>query len=288
MKDQRIPVALILVTVLLAGLSASAAPQPPKKPVTAILGAFTREVTMFEDQVIGAKEHRIEGLRFVTGTLSGRDVVVAFTGVGKVNAAMTTTLLLEHYDPCEVIFTGIAGGLDPNLSPGDIIIAARTAQHDMGTVWPEGFFPKGVKNPLDGWENPVFFEADKRLFDLATKAAKTVELAPLQTEKGPRKPDILPGTIVTGDVFVASETRCAELRKMFHAQAVEMEGAAVAQICYQRDVPCLVIRSISDNADSGARADSMMFHMIAAKNSAALVSEMVKMIKDRPAVEKHE
>jgi adenosylhomocysteine nucleosidase len=211
--------------------------------------------------------------------MSDRDVVVAFTGVGKVNAAMTTTLLLEHFDPCEVIFTGIAGAVDPNLSPGDIVIAEKTAYHDMGTVWPEGFFPKGIKNPLDGWHNPVFFDADKRLFALAQAAAKKVDLAPVNTGEGERKPNISPGIIVTGDVFVASETKCAELRKTFQADAVEMEGAAVAQICYQRHVPCLVIRSISDNADAGARADSMMFHMMAAKNSASLVSDIVSLLK---------
>ncbi len=247
--------------------------------VTAILGAFGREVMMFEDEMIGTQELRIEGLRFVKGRLSGRDVVVAYTGGGKVNAAMTTTLTLEHFEPDEVIFTGIAGGVDPNLFPGDIVIAERTAHHDMGTVWPEGFFPRGVKNPLDGWENPVVFEADPNLLELAKKAAGNVSFRALETPEGQRLPSIRTGTIVTGDVFVASEAKCEELREKFGALAVEMEGAAVAQICYQRAVPCVVIRSISDNANSGARGDSMMFHMVAANNSATLVVELVGLLQ---------
>ena len=123
----------------------------------AILGAFDKEVTLLEDQLANRKQKTIEGIRFSSGQLNGRHVVVAWTGVGKVNAAMTTTLLIEHFKPKHVIVTGIAGAVNPELKPGDIVIAKKTAHHDMGTVWPEGLFYKGVKNRLDGLENPVFF-----------------------------------------------------------------------------------------------------------------------------------
>lgn len=248
-------------------------------PVTAVLGAFDREIYMLEDQLEDSNDSRIEGLRFVTGTMAGRKTVIAWTGIGKVNAAMTTTLLLEHYRPAEVIFTGIAGGINPDFLPGDIVIAERTAHHDMGTVWPEGFFPRGVKNPLSGWQNPVFFEADERLFNLAKKAGELTDFKALRTGSDQREPLVMSGTIVTGDLFVASKAKGEELRKKFEADAVEMEGAAVAQICYQRRIPCLVIRSMSDTADEGAREDSMMFHMMAAHNSAALVSDIVALIQ---------
>jgi len=242
-------------------------------------------VTLLEDQLSGSQEQNIEGIRFVTGTLNGREVVVAWTGVGKVNAAMTTTLLIEHFKPEHIIFTGIAGAVNPELQPGDIVIAERTAHHDMGTVWPEGLFSKGVKSPLDGFENPVFFYADEELVKIARRAAERVDLGQIRLLTGERTPRIITGVVVTGDAFIASADKCKELRKRLEADAVEMEGAAVAQICYQRRISHLVIRSISDNADEGAVLDKQTFYIMAVKNSAALVAEIVDLMASEPSVE---
>ncbi len=247
-------------------------------PITATLGAFEREITLLEDELTDTQEQRIEGIKFVSGKLSGKRVVIAFTGIGKVNAAMTTTLLIEHFQPNKVIFTGIAGAVNQQLQPGDIVIAEKTAHHDMGTIWPEGLFHKGVKNRLDGWENPVFFDADEHLLRLAEHAAEQVELSSIQIISGQRTPKVVKGVVVTGDAFIASTDKCIELRKKLGADAVEMEGAAVAQICYQRGIGHLVIRSISDNADEGAVLDKQTFYIMAAKNSSSLVIELVGLL----------
>ena len=247
------------------------------QPVTAILGAFMAEVALLEDQLSDRQEHQIEGIKFTRGKMNGRPIVIAWTGVGKVNAAMTTTLLIEHFKPKEVIFTGIAGAVNPDLHPGDIVIACKTAHHDMGTIWPEGLFFVGVKNRLTGMENPVFFPADEKLLQLAQRAAAKVGLREIETLQGKREPRIVRGVVVTGDAFIASDKKCEELRKRLDADAVEMEGAAVAQICYQREIPHLVIRSISDKADEGAVADKQMFYILAARNSSDLVSEMMRL-----------
>jgi adenosylhomocysteine nucleosidase len=249
------------------------------------LGAFEREVTLLEDQLTERREQTIEGIRFVGGKLNGQEVVVVWTGVGKVNAAMTTTLLIEHFKPRQIIFTGIAGAVNPELQPGDIVIAQRTAHHDMGTVWPEGLFFKGVKNRLDRMENPVFFPADEQLVKLAERAADRADFELVQTAEGERAPKIITGVVVTGDAFIASTDKCAELRRRLEADAVEMEGAAVAQICYQRRIGYLVIRSISDKADEGAVLDKQMFYILAARNSASLVAEMVGLLQAEPARE---
>ncbi len=230
---------------------------------------------MLEDELIDKQQQTIEGIRFVSGKLSGRKVVIAFTGIGKVNAAMTTTLLLEHFKPNKVIFTGIAGGVNQELQPGDIVIAEKTAHHDMGTLWPEGLFHKGVKNRLSGWENPVFFDGDEQLLKLAERAAQQVEFQSIRLFSGQIKPKVVKGVVVTGDSFIASADKSAELRKKLEADAVEMEGAAVAQLCYQRGIGHLVIRSISDNADEGAVLDKQTFYILAARNSSKLVIEMI-------------
>jgi adenosylhomocysteine nucleosidase len=249
------------------------------------LGAFEAEVTLLEDQLTGRQEQTIEGIRFVRGKLNGEEVVVVWTGVSKVNAAMTTTLLIEHFKPKHIIFTGIAGAVNPGLQPGDIVIANRTAHHDMGTVWPEGLFAKGVKNRFDGTENPVFFPADEQLVKFARRAADRVDLQSIRTVAGERDPKIIEGVVVTGDSFIASADKCAELRKRFEADAVEREGAAVAQICYQREIGYLVIRSISDKADEGAVLDKQTFYILAARNSAYFVAEMVGLLGSEPAPE---
>ena len=249
--------------------------EPNTAPVTAILGAFDKEVTLLEDRLTDRQQRTIEGIRFTSGLLNGRHVVVAWTGVGKVNAAMTTTLLFEHFKPKHVIVTGIAGAVNPELRPGDIVIATKTAHHDMGTVWPEGLFFKGVKNRLDGLENPVFFPADEELLKVARRAVDHIKLKAIETVTDSKPPKIITGVVVTGDSFIASAGKCAELRKRLDADAVEMEGAAVAQMCYQRRIGCLVIRSMSDNADEGAVFDKQMFYLLAAGNSADFVAEMM-------------
>jgi len=220
------------------------------------------------------------------GWPNGRNVVVVWTGIGKVNAAMTTTLLIEHFKPKRIIFTGIAGAVNPELRPGDIVIAEKTAHHDMGTVWPEGLFVKGVKNRLNSIENPVFFPADEKLVTLAQQAAERIEMQRVETVTGRINPKVITGVIVTGDSFIASTEKCAELRKKLEADAVEMEGAAVAQICYQRQIDHLVIRSISDSADEGAVLDKQMFYILAAKNSSDLVAEMIDLLGKEPSIEK--
>ena len=259
--------AVFLLFVLGAG---GAHPSP-----VAILGAFDEEVTILEKQLVNPKAHTIEGIQFLTGTLNEQNVVIARTGVGKVNAAMTATLIIEHFHPNQVIFTGVAGGLNPDLQIGDIVIAERTAQHDLGRLESSEIENTGVKNPITGQRNPVFFRADPELLQIVETALEDIELTPFQSSQGQRQPRIIKGTVVTGDVFVASDAKKAALHKNLGADAVEMEGAAVAQICWQHSVPCLVIRSLSDNADASASEDFKKYYKIAARNSAALVTRII-------------
>jgi len=280
-------IAIICISVItLCSSCCKVPPDTEAKPAAALLGAFYTEVMMIEEQLTEKRQQNIEGMRFVTGKLHGNPVTVAWTGIGKVNSAMTTTLLIEHFKPSEIIFSGIAGGLNPELAPGDIVIAEETAHHDMGIHAEDGFYNRGVINPLDGERNPVFLPADQRLLKLAEQAAEQVELEKIKTTVGERIPKIIKGIIVTGDVFVASPAKCKELRENFKADAVEMEGAAVAQICYQRRIPHLVVRSISDKADETAREDSMMFQEMAAKNSSTLITKIAELLASQPLLEK--
>ncbi|MCU0353083.1 MAG: 5'-methylthioadenosine/adenosylhomocysteine nucleosidase [Cytophagales bacterium] len=241
--------------------------------VTAILGAFDEEVRILQASLKDKKEETVNGVRFAIGTLNGRRVVVAETGVGKVNAAMTMALLLHVYKPAQVLFTGIAGGLNPDLQPGDIVIASRVAHHDFGTVLHNMQPSRQTRNPIDRELNPEYFPADSVLLLRAQQAARTARFDKLTLTN--QLPQVVVGTVVTGDVFVSSSEKVKQLRRDFGADATEMEGAAVAQVCWQLKTPCIVIRSLSDRADENARGDMMTFYKTAAKNSAALVTEIL-------------
>lgn len=247
-------------------------------PVTGILGAFSEEIESLDNSIEDRKVQTIEGIPFVTGKLKGRKIVLALTGIGKVNAAMTATLLLEHFKPEEVLFTGIAGGINPDLLPGDIVIAEKTVQHDLGKLTTEGMRYRGMRNPLTKIRNPVFFPADSALLSLAEASGKRIKLDSIKAGSAVRIPIIITGIVVTGDVFVASPSKKNELREILNADAVEMEGAAVAQICWQHEVPCLVIRSLSDSANEQAEVDINMYREIAARNAALLVEDIVKQL----------
>jgi len=270
----------IVICLALTGTSCNYVPcRLDRNGPTAIVGAFEEETALLNQQMSNRQEHSVEGISFFTGKLSSRQIVLAETGIGKVNAAMVTTLVIEKFEPDEVIFSGIAGALNPELSPGDIVIAEKIAQHDYGLVSDAGFETTATINPIDNLHNPLFFAADKRLLGVARTAGERVSLNQVETTEGLIQPKITTGVVVTGDCFVASNEFGRRLRESLGADAVEMEGAAVAQVCYQRKVPCIIIRSISDKADETAVADLERFQKMAARNSATLVAEMVQRLE---------
>ena len=268
---------IVLTLLLLLSAGARAA------EITAILGAMDLEIEILRKSLTQSETVTIEKRTFYRGKLGGREVVIAPSGIGKVNAAVTTTLLLEHFKPAEVLFTGIAGGINPEMQTGDVLIATQSAQHDYGDLTDAGMKHEGIRNPATGKRAPLFLPADARLLKLAEETAAQIKLQPIQMAQGEHTPKIVKGTVVTGDVFVATSQKKAELRKNLQADAVEMEGAAVAQVCHQQEVPCLVIRSLSDLADANAPKDAEKFGRTAAENSAKFVSEIVARIAPVPA-----
>ncbi|WP_031526576.1 5'-methylthioadenosine/adenosylhomocysteine nucleosidase [Dyadobacter crusticola] len=240
-----------------------------------ILGAFPPELVHLRANLVNAKDTVIRSARFITGQLRGKNVVLAQTGVGKVNAAITTTLMLEHFNPKQVIFSGIAGAVDPALRPGDIVIGTDITYHDFGAVKDDAMEYWATKNPLTNVANPVTFKCDPALIATATEVSKGLTFQQIQRKSGNRLPAVKQGVIVTGDVFVSSKKITDRLLKDLKAAATEMEGAAVAQTCYQQSVPFLIIRSMSDNANENAKDDMGNFYDIAATNAATLVMAVV-------------
>lgn len=275
---KRLLLTRFLLTILFALLAVPASIAQEHAPLTLLLGAMDEEVALLDSTLTEPERISIGGLPCVRGKLFGRDVVVAQTGIGKVNAAMAATLLVDHLHPAEVIFTGIAGALSPTLQPGDIVIGRATIQHDLVAIYPDSQVVFAANNPLTGQRNPLYVPADGRLLTLALAVGKETQFDSVATAAGMRAPRCMTGIIATGDAFIASPAKKAAIREKLNADAVEMEGAAVAQVCYELGTPCLVIRSISDLATEEAAREIEQFYQVAAANSAHLVMGLVRQL----------
>ena len=223
-----------------------------------IIGAMEDEVSGLVAKLENPSSEEISCIKFYTGTIYGKPVVVAKCGVGKVFAAICTTAMILRYSPSVVINTGVAGGLDPSLKCADTVIATRLAQHDMDTS------PLGDPIGLISGINKVYFDTDRRTTEILASAAD---------ELGIRHSE---GLIVTGDKFVAGGEERDRILSVFPAVACEMEGGAVAHAAYVHGVPFAVVRAISDGADSESVLDYPAFLKIAVKNSEALTLSLIK------------
>jgi adenosylhomocysteine nucleosidase len=210
---------------------------------------------------------------FHSGTIHGIPCVCVRAGIGKVNAAVTAELLILQYDVDAIVFTGVAGGIDPLLDIGDIVISRRVLHHDFGQVVPDSFVP---------WDTAGFI-ADSTLIAIAESAAAQVEFEELPQklckETG-RFPRVFVANVVTGDQFISSEEKRKWLETTFDAACVEMEGAAVAQVCALNNIPFVIIRSLSDLANENADVDFELFVDYAAQTSNLIVQEMLKIVKE--------
>jgi adenosylhomocysteine nucleosidase len=223
-----------------------------------IIGAMEVEVTKLRDQLSQRKEQKIGSFTFYSGSLHGVDVVLLQSGIGKVNAAIGATLLIHNFTPNYVINTGAAGGFPGDLKVGDIVISKEVIHHDMDcTVF-------GYKmGQVPGM--PASFTANEKLISLADKTVH--QLDNLKSKKA---------SILTGDQFMNNAEATQRIKTLFpSAEAVEMEGAAIAQTCFQFQIPFVVIRSISDIAGQENAMEYQEFVEIAAVNSAKMVSMMV-------------
>lgn len=232
------------------------------------MSALAREQSVLAGEMAGAERERIAGHSFRTGTIGKREVVLTAAGVGKVNAALVATLAMDHFQPAAVLFTGVAGGIDETLHIGDLVVGTHVLHHDTGVLEPEGLtvYQSGhipFFNPTDR----LGYRPSGDLLDRARTAAERTTLTPVLG----RLPQVVFGTIVTGDQFVHAERERLRLAAATKAQAVEMEGAAVAQVAEHFGVDHLVIRALSDLAGRDSQIDFARFLDEAAANSSRMV-----------------
>ncbi|TFB24885.1 5'-methylthioadenosine/adenosylhomocysteine nucleosidase [Filobacillus milosensis] len=225
-----------------------------------IIGAMEQELEWLLSEVDITNEKTVANCKFYEGKMAEKDVVVLQSGIGKVNAALSTTILHEQFKPDYVINTGSAGGTDPSLNVGDIVIGRAILHHDADATafgYDYGQIP----------QMPKIYESNERLADQATKVIESVDSA-IQ---------VVEGMIGTGDSFMSDEQRVMTVVEQIpEVKALEMEAAAIAQVCYQYQTPFLIIRSLSDIAGKESNVSFEQYLNQAAKNSAGLIVNMLK------------
>ena len=230
-----------------------------------IISAMDTEIDLLLTNADIDHEDEIGGVIFHVGTLCGKDVVIARSGMGKALAAAGTAALFNHYNIQSLIFTDVAGGVGDKTKVLDMVIATDLVQHDYGRILTDGFQWKVPHDKSVGG----YYISDESLVELAYNAAVSTV----------GEDHVFKGTIATGDQFVASEAYVKELQEKFDAVACEMEGAAVATVCEQYDVPYVVIRAMSDKADGAARETFQNMVDIAADHSCTIVMKMLEAMK---------
>ncbi len=227
----------------------------------AILGAMECEITLLLSKMRDVKSERIGKHTYHTGTIGVRDCVLARCGVGLVNAAVAAAVIIERYRPDMLINIGVGGGLAPDLSVGEVIVAESLCTHDLiygvlGDERGEVFYPDG--------ESIKMLPTDKKIREAILRAA---------AEHGIK---CRAGVIASGDVFVSdSETR-RDIREAFGADICEMEGAAVAQTAYAFGTPFAVLRSVSDLADGTAPESFERFAASGADTAATILESAIE------------
>ncbi|MCB0947678.1 MAG: 5'-methylthioadenosine/adenosylhomocysteine nucleosidase [Mycobacterium sp.] len=246
-----------------------------------IVCAIEPELVHLRNELTGRAATVVGHARFDSGELDGHRVVLVGGGMGKVNTAVVATVLADHFACRAIVFTGVAGGLDPNLSIGDVVIADRAVQHDAGVIEDSGlqaYQPGHVPfiNPTERHGYPIDAALLGRV--KARLADFTLSALPSAAGGSGRPPRIGYGTVLTGDQFVHSDVARDRLHGEFGGHAVEMEGGALAQVCEAFGIPWLVIRALSDLAGRESHFDFTAFVEQAAAGSALILRRLLPVI----------
>ena len=242
------------------------------------MGAMPEEIEGILALLDNTKEIAVGKRTYFSGQINGIDTIIVFSRWGKVAAATTATTLIHEFKITELLFTGVAGAISPDLKIGDIVLGKRLIQHDMD-----------ARPLMKQYEIPLlsktYFESEAAHLDRASRAIDSLfENNVLQNSIGTKnlmdfnisQPQLFTGDIASGDQFFSShEQKMALNTQLPEVLCVEMEGAAVAQVCYEYEVPFSIIRTISDTADDTAHID---FPSFIKKISSKYAAEIIKNI----------
>lgn len=225
-----------------------------------IIGAMAEEIELLHENVNVSSQVTKAGITYYEGTLHEKSIIYCKSGVGKVNAAVCTQILIDLGADC-VLFTGVAGAVDPKLNIGDIVVSTSCVQHDMDCS------PLGFARGTIPFHPRSEFPADEILIRLASEASERLFSG-----------RSLKGKVLSGDQFIASRETVKLLHESLQGACAEMEGASVAQVCDMNETPFVIIRSMSDKADGSAHVNFSEFTVTASNNSYQIIDDIVQHI----------
>ena len=227
--------------------------------VLGIISAMSEELELLLKDMNIQDEIKKANMTFYKGNLDNKEIIAVVCGIGKVNAAVCAQILISEFNVDSIINVGVAGGIGKNIYPGDLVVGTNLVHHDMDTTVfgdAHGQVPR-----MDVFD----FKCDDKLVSAATAACDEI-----------KEINTFQGRIISGDQFISSVDKIQWFEKEFDALACEMEGASIAHVCYLNNTPCVVIRSISDNANNGAHMDYEKFVPIAVRNSTIILKSMLQ------------
>ena len=250
-----------------------------------IISALQEEQEGFDQELQHRRNQTIAQRMFTHGQVNGVEVVCSLSRIGKVGAAITASLMIERFGITHLLFTGVAGSVHPQVHVGDLVIAETLVQHDMDAspLFPRYELPlTGMTHlPTDPWLSGIVMTAANEF--MGNKLADVINRQDRERFRL-HHPRVHRGVIASGDQFIHDAARAHSLQAALpRLLAVEMEGAAVAQVCYEFGLPCAVIRSISDNANENAAVDFLGFvHAIASKTAFHVLKDTCASIAASP------
>lgn len=236
--------------------------------MVAVIAAMEQEIEVLKAQMEIRDTRNLAGQTYWAGMLAGSEVVLALCGIGKVNAAVGTAFMIDRFRPEALLNTGSAGGFGVDQACGDLVLSTAARYHDVD-VTAFGYEPGQVP------KLPASFPADPRLLSVAALAAGRLK------DRGvlPASLAVHEGEVGSGDLFVHDPGAISRIREQFPSLcAVEMEGAAIAQVCWQMNVPFLIVRALSDIAGKESPLLFREFLPLASRHSAELVMEIVRLL----------
>jgi 5'-methylthioadenosine/S-adenosylhomocysteine nucleosidase len=240
---------------------------PPVRPIL-ILGAMPSEVRVIQ----AALEHRghgtLECFPYDTGTIAGRKVIVAVTGVGVTNGAMVAALFIHHFKPRALIVSGTGSRFNPRIRTGDTVISLKTIHHAAGSLTSDGMVYRNVRGPLPGTMTSWFYKPDKALLARARAALKTYRPDEIAVDGETYRPRVLTGVVSASDMFGVSDEKIADMKAKLDPDIMEMESAAIAQVAQQLGTPHIVFRAGSNRTQSNPGNDYRRLGQIAARAAA--------------------
>jgi adenosylhomocysteine nucleosidase len=243
-------------------------PTAHSSPLTIVIGAMPSELVPIRAQLQDKSQDTLACFPYQAGSVCGLQVLTVVCGVGVTNGAMVATLFAHHFNPEQVIVTGTGSRFNPALETGDVVISKRTVHHAAGSLTDSGMVYRPVRGPLPRSMTPYAYSPDKRLYKLALSAIESYSPRQVTANGKTYTPRVLPGIVTASDLFGVSKAKIADMKRKLDPDIMEMESAAIAQVCWQLGVPHIVFRAGSNLTQSDPGEDYRRLGQTAAASAA--------------------